>query len=619
MSTKVWRLIDRYDEMRQRAGVPPVLQAAEYGRAEKGKKPGVTTFVMSTGGVKRDGFEIVQSGWQVDAFLEKNPLAPWRHSTASVRDAMGIWTDVWKSNKGGSALHLRGDLTWNGPEHNPDAPYVQQMYDDGRLRACSVRWEEADAKAIEEITAKELEGENVDWYAKMYGGIRFLRSLLIECSPCMLGLDKDALKALPGRVRSGELPESVLDRFIVRVGEDHPKIEGREVLLLDGHPLTFEVERPTTVDLGARAEEASAEARAQCPHCGATNAKDKEKCSACGKGMKNEKTEQHTDDPEPTAEQIAADAIAAARQQADELDRAERTKIAYSVHGKTPLSEGAWDGGAARKALRSWADGDMSKYKQGFAARDGDAANFTSYKFPHHTIADGKLVTKRRGVYVAAQRIQQGKSPVGGDAKPHIGAHYEQDLNETPPWKTAKGRAYELLHEQLRTAGEGEDVTAIRAAIVAVGTELFGEHRQREDWEPRATGDQASVWAAVSDILSAGVDGGVVDDEDERAARIDSMLDALQPVLAPLLQASDTVHAHARSLELIATDLGLSTATVEAIREAIGALRAPAAVTAEIAAPSAVDLSAVAERIGKIKTGKKATTLLERAAGEVAT
>lgn len=246
MSQKNWTLFERYDHLRQTAGRAPVLQSAHYARAEK-KSDGLTEFIMSTGDIKRDGFEIVQSGWQIPEYIP----APWRHSTASPRDAMGIWPEVWKSNKGGLALHLRGLLKWNGADHNPDAPYVQKMYDDGVMRACSVRWEEADADATEKIDPKEVEDKNVDWYTKLYGGIRFLRSLLIEGSPCILGMDK---LALAQRTRAGGIPKDVLERFVIRPGDKSDQvIEGREVLLLDGHPLRMDVERPEIVDMGARA------------------------------------------------------------------------------------------------------------------------------------------------------------------------------------------------------------------------------------------------------------------------------------------------------------------------------------------------------------------------------
>lgn len=251
-------LFERYDEIRQKDGRAPVLQAAHFARAEK-KADGTTEFIMSTGGIKYDGFEIVQAGWQVAEFLAKNPLAPWRHSTSSPRDAMGTWPDVWKSNKGGLALHLRGLLKWNTAEHNPEAPFVQKMYDDGVLRACSVRWEEAAADAIEMIDAKDLEDEKVDWYSKMHGGVRWLRALLVECSPCMLGLDKDALSV---RARAGGLPKGLLDRFVIRPGDKSDQvIEGRTVMLLDGHPLRAEIDVPGFIDLGARQRtDATAEA-----------------------------------------------------------------------------------------------------------------------------------------------------------------------------------------------------------------------------------------------------------------------------------------------------------------------------------------------------------------------
>ena len=64
-----------------------------------------------------------------------------------------------------------------------------------------------------------------------------------------------------------------------------------------------------------------------------------------------------------------------------------------------------WDGDDAKKKLAMWAGGlekdkvDWDKYKRGFAWFDSEAKdNFTSYKLPHHTVIDGKIVTVWNGV-----------------------------------------------------------------------------------------------------------------------------------------------------------------------------------------------------------------------------
>jgi hypothetical protein len=63
-----------------------------------------------------------------------------------------------------------------------------------------------------------------------------------------------------------------------------------------------------------------------------------------------------------------------------------------------------WSGDGARKALWSWADGDMRKYRKGFLWWDQSAPDQKgSYKLPIATVRDGKLVLVPRAVNAVAQ------------------------------------------------------------------------------------------------------------------------------------------------------------------------------------------------------------------------
>lgn len=245
MSKKEWTLFQKYDDIRQRTGHAPICQAASYERTYK-RADDAMEFIMSTPGMKRDGCDIVQSGWITETSFRDNPLALWRHSDRERTDILGNWRKVWKSSAGGAPLHLRGVLTWASPDENEDIRYYRNLYENRVLRAMSVRWEDDGPDSIREITPEELEGENVDAWAHLFGGIRFLRAVLIEGSLCPLGMDKQALSV---RCRDGSIPEAVLGRLVANAAI--PRVpEGREVLLLDGHPVRFDVERPEIVDLG---------------------------------------------------------------------------------------------------------------------------------------------------------------------------------------------------------------------------------------------------------------------------------------------------------------------------------------------------------------------------------
>lgn len=72
-----------------------------------------------------------------------------------------------------------------------------------------------------------------------------------------------------------------------------------------------------------------------------------------------------------------------------------------------------WDSGAARNRLRSWADGDMRKYRRGFLWWDDSAPeNFGSYKLPIADVIDGTLTIVPRAVNAAYGAVEGARGGV---------------------------------------------------------------------------------------------------------------------------------------------------------------------------------------------------------------
>ena len=118
-----------------------------------------------------------------------------------------------------------------------------------------------------------------------------------------------------------------------------------------------------------------------------------------------------------------------------------------------PLVDIPWDAADARRKIAKWASSDGSgdkdkidwkKYAQGFAWYDAsDPENFGSYKLPHHTVKDGKLVTVKKGVEAAAAVLQGSRGGADidniADVKKHLASHYHQ-WGGTAPWEAEKNR-----------------------------------------------------------------------------------------------------------------------------------------------------------------------------------
>ena len=105
-----------------------------------------------------------------------------------------------------------------------------------------------------------------------------------------------------------------------------------------------------------------------------------------------------------------------------------------------------WDGAAAEKRVREWADATQEPneaYRDAHVWYDADKKqNFTAYKLLIADVVGGRLVAVRRGV-MAAGAVMQG-SRGGIDVpkadidriKSHLAKYYRK-MDDTPPWEGA--------------------------------------------------------------------------------------------------------------------------------------------------------------------------------------
>ena len=102
-----------------------------------------------------------------------------------------------------------------------------------------------------------------------------------------------------------------------------------------------------------------------------------------------------------------------------------------------------WDGAAAEKRVRAWADAQdepNERYRDAHVWYDADKKeNFTAYKLLIADVVDDRLVAVPRGVFAAAAVMQGSRGGVDLPAKDrdrvrsHLAKYYAQ-LDETPPW-----------------------------------------------------------------------------------------------------------------------------------------------------------------------------------------
>ena len=102
-----------------------------------------------------------------------------------------------------------------------------------------------------------------------------------------------------------------------------------------------------------------------------------------------------------------------------------------------------WDGGAAEKRVREWAnaqDEPNAKYRDAHLWYDADSKdNFTAYKLLFADVLDGKLVAVPRGIMAAGNIMDGARGGVDiprgdiGQVKSHLAKYYKK-MGDEPPW-----------------------------------------------------------------------------------------------------------------------------------------------------------------------------------------
>jgi hypothetical protein len=104
----------------------------------------------------------------------------------------------------------------------------------------------------------------------------------------------------------------------------------------------------------------------------------------------------------------------------------------------------SWDGDAAEKRIRKWADADdepNDKYRDAHVWYDADNKdNFTAYKLLIADVIGGKLRVVPRGVMAAGNVMQGARGGVDiperdvNRVKSHLAKYYRK-MDRTPPWE----------------------------------------------------------------------------------------------------------------------------------------------------------------------------------------
>jgi hypothetical protein len=119
--------------------------------------------------------------------------------------------------------------------------------------------------------------------------------------------------------------------------------------------------------------------------------------------------------------------------------------MAVTAFQDLPLADRdrAWDGAAAEKRVRRWADAEdepNERYRDAHLWYDADKkSNFTAYKLLIADVVDGELTAVPRGVIAAAAVMQGSRGGVDLPArdvdrvKSHLAKYYKK-MDDTPPW-----------------------------------------------------------------------------------------------------------------------------------------------------------------------------------------
>lgn len=511
-------LYERFDDLCQKYGDVPICEAPIYCKPRQvSEESRELEFVLSTAGIKRDGWEIRQEGWILSDF-RKNPIVLWAHNDKSPPIATSV--KEWLAGSKKMGKHLRGIARFLTENKNPFAEQAYQMYRDGDLSAVSVRW-----KPMKHERIMDEEYEALGLEPPLWGGIRFLEQVLLEYSGVPIPADPDALI-----VRARSMPKEFGSKLVLPRAPSEVELEKGKVGLirLDGHEVNGETR--SYFDMASGGADPDVEEQEAPPAV---------------------VEEVPLQDKQPPA--------------ADEPPEAGvRAVVPYM---KTPVAPRGkrWDGAAAARRVARWASSDGSgakdkmdwgKYRQAFLWYDPERQeNFSSYKGPHHDVIDGRLRVVRSGVIAAAQRLMQGAFDVPeGDypaMREHLGKEYA-NLGEVAPWDRALGRLYEQIHVQLRDgfSTDQREARHLHEMAVLTGRELFGDDAVREPFEHAWWKKSDDLASRIACILDVGCEE-VIEDRLVREDHVECLMAEVRPLI------EDEARRHAARIEEIARRLSV--------------------------------------------------------------
>jgi hypothetical protein len=120
--------------------------------------------------------------------------------------------------------------------------------------------------------------------------------------------------------------------------------------------------------------------------------------------------------------------------------------MAVTTFQDLPLADRdrSWDGDAAEKRVRAWADAEdepTEKYRDAHVWYDADSKeNFTAYKLLIADVIDGRLKAVPRGVMAAGNVMAGGRGGVDlpqndiDRVKSHLAKYYSK-MGEQAPWE----------------------------------------------------------------------------------------------------------------------------------------------------------------------------------------
>jgi hypothetical protein len=180
------------------------LKANKLAPSSWNDKDRTIRFIMSAEVEDRDRDIIIQQGIDLTKFLD-NPVAPLMHRSYDF--SVGTWKDVEPLLNGRPKRH-EGTLQLLAEGVEPNADRLARHISAGSIRACSIGF-------IPRFVVKRDVPDDKKQLPYYYPGYEVREAELLECSPCLIPANPDALAkmAKDGDTISREIIEEVLDNW----------------------------------------------------------------------------------------------------------------------------------------------------------------------------------------------------------------------------------------------------------------------------------------------------------------------------------------------------------------------------------------------------------------------